>query len=298
MSTISLIHIIVALGLYLYTLNHVDPVGMVPIICKMRYYIVQSTGMMYRWFLTVACFDRFTLSVVDVGLRNFANVKIARRMVMGLTLIWLVLPIHVPIVYNIRGNICGIFDNIAASLYHSAFECIFGSILPILVMATCTLLVHRNLALKRQRCQRNAPKAKEVEKIRSKRDQQVLIMLLVQMMFYVVTIVPLLSIYFYNALTIYVVKPMSRIIIERFCSFLSEMINFLFPVCSFYLYTMASRMFRVELKTMLCSLVKYQPSENNTGVELAAHDMKVRPAPERLVPSMPIALNLKKATRY
>ncbi len=53
-------------------------------------------------------------------------------------------------------------------------------------------------------------------------------------------------------------------------------------------------MFRVELKAMLCSLIKYQPSENNTGVELAAHDMKVRPVPERLVSSMPMPLNLKK----
>lgn len=40
------------------------------------------------------------------------------------------------------------------------------------------------------------------------------------------------------------------------------MINFLFPVCSFYLYTMASHMFRVELKTMLYTFLKCQYFNN------------------------------------
>jgi len=55
---------------------------------------------------------------------------------------------------------------------------------------------------------------------------------------------------------------------DQFITYLAEIINFLFPVCSFYLYTMASHMFRVELKTMLRSLLKCQWLEHPTRVGL------------------------------
>ncbi|CAF1229236.1 unnamed protein product [Adineta steineri] len=278
LSVIALIHITIALGLYLYTLDNVDPLG-IAVICKLRFYIVQSTAMMYRWCLTIACFDRYALSSADVRLRKFANVKIARRVVVAIILIWLVLTLHIPIFYNTINHICIIYNNIFASLYHSAFLTLTGCIIPISCMAICTLLIHRNLTLKRQRRQQNAPKAKENEKLQSRRDQQVLIMLLVQMIFYSITIIPLMTMYFYNAITIYLSKTLARIIIERFALFIAEMINFLFPVCSFYLYTMASHMFRVELKAMLYSFFKLQWLKKSISIRPIDYEMKVKPKP-------------------
>lgn len=204
MSIIMLIHIIIALGLYLYSLDYVNPVTTITGVCKTRYYIIISTAMMYRWCLTIACFDRFALSSSIVRLRNFAKIYIAKRVVVIIIIIWIILPVHVLIVYNIRNNACGIFYNIIASLYHSIFITITASILPTLIMSICTLLIHRNLALKRQRRQLNAPQGRKIEKLQSKRDQQVLIMLCIQVIFYVITILPLMAMYFYSALTIYI----------------------------------------------------------------------------------------------
>jgi hypothetical protein len=288
MSLIMLIHIIIAFGLYLYTLNHINPVTSIVSICKMRYYILQSTAMIYRWYLTIACFDRFALSSTNVRLRNFAKIQIARRVVIIITIIWIILPIYSLVFYNIRNNTCGIFFNIAASLYHSIFITLTASIFPVLIMNICALLTRRNLALKRERRQRNVLQKRNEEKFQSKRDQQVLIMLFIQMMFYGITILPLMGIYFYSAITIYTNKSSDRLNIEQFITYLVEMINFLFPVCSFYLYTMASHMFRIELKTMLRSLFKCQLLENTIRVGPIIHEMQIRDKPEQLTTSLPI----------
>ncbi len=62
-------------------------------------------------------------------------------------------------------------------------------------MTICALLTRRNLALKRERHQRNVLQRRNEEKLESKRDQQVLIMLFIQMMFYGITILPLMAKY-------------------------------------------------------------------------------------------------------
>jgi hypothetical protein len=282
MSSIMLIHIIIAFGLYLYTLNNTNPVTTVSVICKIRFYIIQSTAMMYRWCLTVACFDRFASSSMNLRLRNFAKVQIARRVIIIIIIVWIIFPVHVLIFYNITNNICGIFYNIAVSLYHSIFMTLNASILPISIMTICTLLIRQNLAVKRQRRQLNTFQEKNFGKLHSKRDQQVLVMLCIQMLFYGITIIPLMAIYFYNAMTIYINKSSDRIFLERFIGYCVEMINFLFPVCSFYLYTMASNMFRVELKNMLRSLLKCQWSEYTTRVGPMAFEMQIRTIAESL----------------
>ncbi|UJR32760.1 hypothetical protein I4U23_020219 [Adineta vaga] len=279
MSIISLIHISIAFGFYLFTLDHVDPVGTDTIICKLRSYLLHATGMMYRWCLTIACFDRFALSSVNIRLRNFAQVKIAKRVVFINIIFWSVLTIHIPILISIRFNICSIFSNIIASLYHSVFMSISASVLPISIMITCALLIRQNLALKRQRRQQNTSIRQEVERLQSRRDQQVLIMLFVQMLFYGYTIIPLMIMYFYQTITIYTNKTIDRIVIERFSVFIAEFINFLFPVFSFYLYTLASKMFRVELKNMLYSFIKRRRIENNSRVSPSANEINARALP-------------------
>ncbi|CAF1351701.1 unnamed protein product [Adineta ricciae] len=280
MSVISLIHLAVALGLYLYTLHFEDPVGTNLTACKLRFYIVQSTAMMYRWCLVIACFDRFALSSTNVRLRSFAQVKVAQRVLPINILVWLVLTIHIPIVYSVRNNICSIFSNISASLYQSVFIATGGFIIPVSVMTICALLIRRNLAIKRQRRQQNTIQGVELQKLQSRRDQQVLIMLFAQMLFYGSTITPLSVMSFYSALTIYNAKNLDRIIRERFLSFLSEMINFLFPVCSFYLYTISSQIFRTELKLMFHSLLRCQWNNTNTRIAPSGNELRNRTVPE------------------
>jgi len=99
--------------------------------------------------------------------------------------------------YNIKKIIiCGIFYNIPASLYYSVFITLTAIILSILIMN-----IRWNVTLKQQRRQCNASQGQTIEKLQSKRDQQVLIMLFIKMLFYDITILPLVAVYFYNIVT-------------------------------------------------------------------------------------------------
>jgi small-conductance mechanosensitive channel len=275
-----LINLGFGIGPTMYALNHADPTTTILAFCKMRIYVLQSSSMMYRWAFTVACFDRYALSSASVRLRNFARVHIARRVVTVIVCLWLVLPVHGPIFYQISASGCGIFNNKIAALYHSIFTTMNGCIFPIVIMIICTLLIYRNLVLKRQRRQvhdnRPISKQNEINRSQRARDQQVLIMLLVQVFVYIISITPLMIMFFYNAITQSVTnKSVDRVTIEKFASYISEVIVYLFPVLSFYLYTMASNIFRNELKRLLYSVFTCRWN-NIRRIEPTTNDVQLR----------------------
>ena len=269
------------IGLYLYALDHPDPVTTTVVFCKMRIYVLQASALTYRWYLTVACIDRFAASAVNARLRNLATLSIARRAAVVIPLAWIVLPMHSLILYNLRGNICGILYSSAGALYHSIFTTVVAGVLPPAIMVTCAVLIYRNLVQKRQRRQiitaQESSRTDETKHLLTRRDQQVLLMLLIQATAYVITTLPLMAVYFYNALTIFLTnKPADRVAIERFSQYLAEMICFLFPAASFYLYTMASRTFRKELVCMVSSAVHYTWSKDISRVKPITTDAPVR----------------------
>lgn len=159
----------------------------------------------------------------------------------------MILPVHGPIVYQIRFNQCGIFTTV------------FGCILPVLFMILFAFLIYHNLVLKRQRLQTQTSQVtenlNEIQRLQRKRDQQVLIMLLIQVFVYIISILPLIIMYLYNAGTMSVPnKSTDQIAIERFVFMIVGVIVYCFPVVSFYLYALVSKIFREEFKQILYSL--------------------------------------------
>ncbi|CAF4336312.1 unnamed protein product [Adineta steineri] len=136
---------------YICSLINIDPTTTLVWFCKMRIYILQSNAMISRWSLAIACFDRYALSSVSVHVRNFARVHIAHRIIAIIICIWLILPIHAPVFFNITMGRCGIYNNQIASFYHTIFTTLFGCILPVLIMIVCAILLYYNLILKQKR---------------------------------------------------------------------------------------------------------------------------------------------------
>ena len=228
----------------LYSLNNPDPKLTNLWFCKLRLYINQSASMIYRWCLTLACVDRVALSSTRVNFRRFANVNMARRIVLLIVILWLILPIHSLIVYEIRNGSCGVFISVGVSLYHSLFTTLSGSVFPVTIMMICVFLIRSNLTKKRRlrREERNSR-----ESIQIKRDHQALLMLLTQISVYILLISPLMCYYFYSASSLYISnKSLERITIENFIQIVGETIVILFSVLSFPIYTMASTSFRHE----------------------------------------------------
>jgi hypothetical protein len=263
---------------YIYSLDHENPYTTIVIFCKIRSYILQSNTMICRWGLAAASFDRYALTSTNASLRNVATVRIARRVIAVIIIVWLLLPIQVLVFFNLRQGRCGILYDVGISLYFSIYTLIAGSILPVSIMIICAILIRRNLMLRRQRRREFANNDQSNnEHSHHKRDQQVFAMLLLQTVVYIVIQSPLMLLFIYSASTIYVSnKSPDRMAIERFLNFATELIFFLLPVLSFYLYTLASRTFRDELVKLLHCPVRRRQINVTNRIRPLTNDAPVR----------------------
>ncbi|CAF1567909.1 unnamed protein product [Rotaria sp. Silwood1] len=132
----------------------------------------------------------------------------------------------------------------AAALYHGLYVIIGGGIIPIIIMITSAWLIRRNLLHKhKKRTQLSLGRHQ-----RNALDQQVLRILFVQITCYIIFTVPQLCNLVFNTISITIPnRSNEHLAIERFLSFIAELMLYLFPVTSFYLYTLTSRTFRKEL---------------------------------------------------
>ena len=160
--------------------------------------------MMYRWMLSAACLDRYALSSTNPRLRRFVNVQIARRVVAAIVLIWIVLPIPSLVIYDLKAGACLIVYGYSAVLYSSIFVFLTACGIPIPIMIICSLLIRRNLANKRIRRQQfnfhQQLQTASRERLQQKRDQQALIMLFVQIIVYIIIVIPWIGYNVYNVI--------------------------------------------------------------------------------------------------
>lgn len=260
-SVLMLINLSFGIGTTLYLIHHRNSTPPSPTFSKIHTYLVQCISMMYRWCLVAASFDRYAITSTNQRLRKFASMKIARGTIIGIIITWIVLPIH-NLIYNTANmNIISFKYNTPLLYYHSAFTVVAGCILPASLMIICALLTHRNLVLKRKRRQNmvNLPRGNngQAKSLERKRDGQILLLLIVQVVVFVITIFPLTTSQFYNAVALNIKhKSIERITIERFAAYWASLTVYLFPTLSFYLYTMTSVMFRNELKKFIIYLIK------------------------------------------
>lgn len=270
-------------GATMYKVFYEDPINHISVYCKLWYYLQQSFSMTYRWILSAACLDRYACSSSDVRLRRFANIHIARRIIVSIVLIWIVFPIPLLILYNLRANFCIIVYGYGAALFNGIFIITNGSVIPISIMTICILLIRRNLAEKRRNRRLIVPQQQSVrKKLERRMDQQALILLFAQVIVYIVLTVPWMMYSIYNAISLGVVnKSANRLAIEQFVLFITGTVNVLFPTASFYLYTLTSCVFRKEFLMIIRSIFHRLGFLNHHRIEPmqinVVHDITTKP---------------------
>ncbi|CAF1017152.1 unnamed protein product [Rotaria sp. Silwood1] len=247
-----LMTLIVGIGPVVYSLNNPDPQIQSLLFCKLRGYIFQICLMLSRWFIAFACVDRYALTSDKINLRNFAKPKLAYRIIVIIIIFWSIICSHRLIFYEIRGKFCGIINNMAAALYHSLYVIIGGGICPAMIMIICAWFIRRNLAHKhKKRTQLSLGESQ-----RNTLDQQVLRILFAQIICYIIFTIPQLCNLVFNTISITIPnRSNEHLAIEVFVAFLAELMLYLFPVTSFYLYTLTSRTFRKELIKFFSSML-------------------------------------------
>ncbi|CAF4088868.1 unnamed protein product [Adineta steineri] len=220
-----------------------DPQTIINAFCKARNYFGQSSVMTYRWMLVMACIDRYMSSTDNARIRKFANPRVASRIIIIIVIVW--------------GGAC-VWTSSVVALYNSGLVVIFGFIIPTTVMITCAVLINNNLRHKRKRRRNNVSTSVESEanRLLRTRDRQILIMLYVEISFYIIFTLPWAIFTIYNALSLSVPdKTSDRITIEGFLSFLTETLAYCYATLSFYLYTLASRTFRQEFVKVISAII-------------------------------------------
>jgi len=284
-----------------YGYNHVNPVTTTLAVCKIYNYADQSTAMMQRWFMTAISFDRYACTSSRADLRRFATVRVARRVVLVIVAIWLVIPVYRLVFYDLRPNECGIFSSSLVALINGIYTAVAGAILPLSIMVSSLLLNQHNLALKRQRRHQMVVQHNErrhaAQEVDRKRDQQILAIMTIQVIAYIITIIPLTTFQIYSAATVSILnKSTDRVIIEQFFNLIATTLVKIYSSLSFYLNTITSRMFREELLiavrnvlrcTWLTNTTRVEPIASNTATEraIAGHQSIQISASKTFVPS-------------
>lgn len=230
----------------IYVFNNPNLFSSISSYCKIMSYFTEACAIMYRWFMMFACVDRYIHTSINPSLQRFVNVRIAIRVILGIIIVSLILPIYYLIFADVQNNVC-MFPNPDLRLFYRVFI-ILNGILPPLIMLISTLLIQHNLTLKRQRVARlrNIAQEQKENSIVNSRDQQAIVMLFVQVFVYIITNMPLTIILIYSSVTRDMIKPTNDVIIESFVSFIAGFFRYTYPALSFYLYTLASRSFRQE----------------------------------------------------
>ncbi|CAF1265887.1 unnamed protein product [Adineta ricciae] len=218
--------------------------------CRARSYLTQMSAMLCRWLLTVACIDRCLLTFTNPHLRHLATVPIARKIVLLLVIMWLLIPIHILIFADVRriGYILCTMATDASAIYHTIYTILAGGVFPPLIMLICTRVLWKSLQAKRQR--------QELTQIRQKkreiRDVQILAMLLLQVFIFILFTLPYMMFNLYLVFTRYVTnKSADRLAIEAFLQLFTEITMFAYLSTTFYSNTLVSQTFRNELITLI-----------------------------------------------
>ncbi|CAF1494957.1 unnamed protein product [Adineta ricciae] len=250
-----------------YAFNYPNPYNTISSFCKARNYLLSMSAMTYRWLMVAACFDRYTHTLAHANLRRFTRVRITLRIIAVIIIIWLILPFYQIPWTEVQMNVC-VFSIPTVGIFHSFLTIICGGLLPPLCMLIFTLLIRHNLAvnglrLRQYRNQVQQRSEQQDNNILRSRDHQAILMLFVQIFVYIISNLPWTIGLVYTALTRYMAKSTYQLVMETFLKFLAEYIWYMYPVLSFYMYTLVSGTFRREFKKIVRSIMTYR-GENPT----------------------------------
>ncbi len=239
LSIFAIIYLIWSVSPFMYMLNYTDFQTQSVLYCKMRLYISVSLGECLRYFVVLACADRFFVTRTNIRIRSLHSISVAIKFVFIISAVCFSITMHLPIFMNIRNNICG-----RVGLYkfiYSVYQITIVGILPPVLMSIFSILTIRSLyqrhgALRRLR----------------QRDRYLMRMVMAEVMVNVSISIPYSINLVYGAATFYDVnKSARRLEIEAFITFATQFLIYLTGVVPFYLFLLTSKPFRKGFVNMV-----------------------------------------------
>lgn len=231
---------------------NIDPSNMHPALCKLRIFFVYSSLCLTQWFVVLASLDRWFSSCHAVRYRHLSNLRFAKRSISLTVIIVAVSHLHILVWWNVDYIGAQLYCNIFHPTYEIAFQVFFftfSCLLPPACMALFGLLTIFNVRkLRRQIVPRNIDRRHE--RARSK-DGQLISMLLFQVLVTLFCTAPFAMVNLFDMITSRNTSIIYSVYIQALFESLCRLILYLNPMIGFYIYTLSSRTFRLELRVLL-----------------------------------------------
>lgn len=186
-----------------------------------------------------ACIDRWALTSPNTRIRLIARPQTARYVIIGLIIIWPIIPVHMAVFVTITAGRCGAPSNYA--LPYSIYLFIFIGILPPTLMITFGILAWRNLKQVRSRV---APTSTSIRFRLHRADRDLMKMLTGEVIVYIITtfLYPINVLYGFITAPIAQDKSPMRLAVESLIGYIvSPILNYIYCAAPFY-----SRKFLLE----------------------------------------------------
>ncbi|CAF1230463.1 unnamed protein product [Adineta steineri] len=232
-----------------YTLDYGDPTARSLFLCKFRSYIPHVWNQSGRYLTVLACIDRYMWTRDDAHTRFMNRSSTSRYLAAIVILFWHIFPIHIPILVTINNGRCSEFG--VYYVIYQAYNSTFLGLLPPILMSIFGFLAYHNMKKLHLRVRPIGNNGDHNGRIH-RRDRDLLLMILTEMVVYILTALPYPFILLEIAVTNYmgVIKSAERVEIENFLN--SITLTLFFVTCSarFYTYFAVSKAFRKDCKTL------------------------------------------------
>lgn len=223
------------------------------VVCKLHLYLYYLSYCLSSWFMVACCIDRFLSSSDNIRIRKYSNRQTITRS--GYIITVIILVVFSPILYCFeaqqfdkstpcypRDDSCGMIELV---LYF-IFQGIGPPVLMFFFGIGTIKHIHRVLQ-DHQVSSFETRRTSAMAERRKKISLEVLRMISVQVLFYFISAMPLLTIKIYASIPLSIVKSSIQLSFESLVANVCLLITCVDKVFSFYIYTLASKYYRKQL---------------------------------------------------
>ncbi|CAF1472584.1 unnamed protein product [Adineta ricciae] len=235
-------------------------------LCRVRYYITFAFVAIPHYFIILASIDRYFASSRNARRRQWSSPRIARRLIIGNILLWLVVYSHCLIFYTNQTGQCSTYDY-AYDWFLRIQDAICAAFLPLLLMCIFGWLTLKNIRAIGKQIRPN----EDVHTLNtmSRKDFQLIKLLIYQVAVFSLLFMPQPCFFIYDLSTYYTPKSPIRVAIEFFINNAVHCLVYIKFSCTILINLSISKLFRVELYRLIQTKIFRQKRQH--AVIIATH---------------------------
>lgn len=125
-------------------LNGINPETTSILFCKCRHYIIHFSLFYMRSLVSLISIDRWMVTSTKPSIRQLSTPKIARYIIIVVTMVAAIFSIHAPIGFGVRFNLCYAYLNMGYIVFFTIYN-ILTAILPVIIMIIFSMLIMKNV---------------------------------------------------------------------------------------------------------------------------------------------------------